>query len=249
MSDDLFIRLLLLIAGAAFGALLAAFVSIVGVIVKAKMDRKTELDKTWRGALSPLYLSAKELRYQLANAFDRVYAEKSIPEKELKDSHHLRYWFWQCKEYIVNDDPNWTDEKRKEHFAMHSGGMGAGAASTLYTTAYYLYYATKVRLDIPYIGSRKSANELQRSIEAVRSRLGDIGFYHVTQDSTGASMRNSAGEAMNFREFGEALTNKSQRSWFLTLTDVYYKLHNQKREDVQNTLLALDNLIAFLTTE
>jgi hypothetical protein len=26
---------------------------------------------------------------------------------------YLRYWFWKCKEYIVNEDANWSDERRK----------------------------------------------------------------------------------------------------------------------------------------
>jgi hypothetical protein len=243
MGDDILTRLLLLIVGTALGIV----GGIAGTAIKSYYERKAELDKraemTWLNTLSPLRVAAKDLREYFNHAFERVYAERG---KNLNDgNYYLRNWFRQCKDYI---EPNeqWSNEARREHIAMHSGGMGAEAVSTLYTTAYYLYYATQVRLRMPSIESKKKAHELLHYIEAVRSSFEKIEFYLVTQDSTGVSMKNSSGEVMNYREFCEALTDKSQRGWFLTLTDVYYKLDRWEPDDVKPILQALDALVEAL---
>ena len=83
-------------------------------------------------------------------------------------------------------------------------------------------------------------------LESVRNDLSNLEFYTVTQDSTGVSMRNNSGEVMNYREFCEALTDKSRSAWFMTLADVYFKLHRQNKENVKSLLSSLESLITLL---
>ncbi len=79
-----------------------------------------------------------------------------------------------------------------------------------------------------------------------RANLGRLEFYGVTQDSTGASMTAKTGDVMNYREFCEAMTSNSERAWFLTLTDTYFKLYRQNRENVERVNESLRVLVALL---
>lgn len=135
------------------------------------------------------------------------------------------------------------DEQRRADFAMHSGGVGCEAVSTLYVTAYYLFFATRIRLRTPY---KEGDDEVVQCIDEVRRGFSDLEFYRVTQDSTGIAMKNKTGDVMNYREFGEAMTDKTERAWFLTLADTYYKLQRQNPEHVQAVVQHLDGLISVL---
>jgi hypothetical protein len=185
------------------------------------------------------------LRSCFDKAFNKVASEKDIPEANLREDYNLRYWFRRAKNYVVGLEPSNDDERRRD-FAMHSGGVGCQADSTLYLTACYLYYATRIRLKSPYIQLGHDDQELIARIDDVRAHFSALDFYAVTQDSTGVSMKNSAGEIKNYREFGEALTSRSEGAWFMTLTDVYFKLYWRPEKNVQAFLASLDRLITFL---
>jgi hypothetical protein len=60
-------------------------------------------------------------------------------------------------------------------------------------------------------------------------------------------MRAVDGTAKNYRQFGESITSHSERGWFLTLTDVYSKLHSRDPEQVNCILLSLDAVIGHLS--
>jgi hypothetical protein len=246
MKNDLTTQLLLLLAGA-----LAGIVSgIVGSAYKNYLDRKSELQKSETAVrlqyLYPLLFASAELKRKLLLAYDVVSKENNVkkPEPEMTDRYYLRHWFWKCKEYIVNPDSNWSDEQRKRELAMHSGGIGYDAASTLFVTAYYLWHARRTP-KIPSELQGKSVDLVNR-IKSVRDSLGGLGFYEITQDSIGDSMTNRAGEVMNYREFCVAITDQSQRAWFLRLADVYLQLHDQSQNDVQKVIGSLENLSTFL---
>jgi hypothetical protein len=129
---------------------------------------------------------------------------------------------------------------------MHSQGVGYAAASTLYATAYYLWHATRIRLRIP-AELRGKGVVLVNKIDAVRASFSkQLEFYDITQDSTGASMTSRSGGVKNFREFCEAITDQAERAWFLTLADVYFKLHHRSEEEVQNVRDSLEELISTL---
>jgi|GEM_PF-4729795 len=246
MSEDLSTKVLLVIVGA-----LAGVVStLVASLYKSHLDRQAELRKTREQTrhnyLDPLRVASKDLRSCFERVFAQVVSEKDISQADLKENYNLRYWFRRCKDYILDSNDQWSDEERRRDFAMHSGGMGCEAASTLYLTACYLYYATRIRLKIPYIQLGGDDQELIARIDAARAKFSQLDFYSVTQDSTGVSMRNAAGEMKNYREFGEAITSKSERAWFLTLADVFFKLHSQSTENAKAFLASLDELITFL---
>jgi len=243
MNEDLLTKTLLLVVGALAGILSG----VVGTAFKNRLDRKVEKDKAkarfWADHLYPLRVAATELRDQIVQIHKKVAAEKDIPEKELKENYHLRKWFQWAKDHLIGAKDNLSDEQRRADFAMHSSGIGCEAASTLYLTAYYLFFATRIRLRMPYDGGD---DELIRSINDVRRGFSQLDFYRVTQDSTGVSMKSNTGDVMDYREFGEAMTDKTERGWFLTLADTYYKLHGQDPAHVQTLIHHLDQLIRVL---
>jgi hypothetical protein len=246
MSQTLVTQLLLLLAGAVLG--------IVGAAFKGYLDRRTESRKNetaaWLDLLAPLRVAAEDLSRQLKQVFERVQKEESIREAQQTDRHnpvnYLQFWFWQCKDYVTNPDENWPDDQRLQHFALHSGGMGNEATSTLYLTAWYLFYATQVRFRPPDIESKDWTEQLRAHVDNVRHAYEAIEFYPVTQDSTGLSMKGEGRTVKNFRQFGESITNRTERGWFLTLTDVYFKLHKCKDEQVNEIQRSLDALAAFV---
>jgi len=246
-ADGLISKLLLVLAGAIAGLLSGT----VGAYFKSYLDRRAELQKADAAVrlqfLYPLLAISMELRGKLPHAFAEVEKEKDIrtPEPQMTDRYYLRYWFWRCKEFVVNSDPAWTEESRKRDLAMNSGGVGYDALSTLYVTAAYLWHATRIRLRMPSELQGRGI-ELSERLHNVRDSLAGLEFYDVTQDSTGASVTNRNGEVMNYREFCEAVTCDAERAWFLTLADVYFKLRMRSRTDIDRVTKSLDALIALL---
>lgn len=243
MNDDILTKVLLVIVGALAGILSG----IAGTAFKNHLDRKAEVNKAkmafWLDYLYPLRVAAGELRDQIGQIYKKVLAEKDISEQDLKEDYNVRRWFRWAKDHIIGAKDLMPDEQRRADFAMHSGGVGCEAVSTLYVTAYYLFFATRIRLRTPY---KEGDDEVVQCIDEVRRGFSDLEFYRVTQDSTGIAMKNKTGDVMNYREFGEAMTDKTERAWFLTLADTYYKLQRQNPEHVQAVVQHLDGLISVL---
>jgi hypothetical protein len=244
--DDFSTKGLLVVVGALSGIVS----TLIAAAYKSHLDRTAESRKnrtdTRRDYLDPLRVASKDLRNCFERAYKRVISEKDIPQAELKENYNLRFWFRRCKDYIIDSNAQETDETRRRDFAMHSGGMGCEAASTLYYAACYLYYATRIRLKSPYIRLGTDDQKLIALIDDVRAKFSKLEFYSVTQDSTGVSMKNASGEIKNYREFCEAITSRSEGAWFMTLTDVFFKLHSQSADDAQALLASLDTLSTFL---
>lgn len=246
MGDDFSTKGLLVVVGALSGIVS----TLIASGYKSYLDRKAELRKnraeTRRDYLDPLRVASKDLLQCFERVYARVIEEKDISQADLKEFYNLRFWFRRCKDYVIDPNAQGTDDMRRRHFAMHSGGVGCEATSTLYYTAFYLYYATRIRLKSPYIQLGTDDQELIARIDDVRANFSRLEFYSVTQDSTGVSMKNESGEVKNYREFCEAITSTSEGAWFLTLTDVFFKLHSQKAEAAQAFLASLDRLGTFL---
>jgi hypothetical protein len=247
MKNDAATQVLLLVAGAIAGIVSGA----VGAAYKSYLDQKSESQKSDVAIrlqyLYPLLLIALDFKRKLAHAYETLQPEKDLrtPEPEMTDHYYLRHWFWRCKNYVANSDANWTEEARKRDLAMNSGGTGYDAVSTLYVTASYLWHATRIRLRIPSELKGRGIN-LLASLYGVRASLGRLEFYGVAQDSTGASMTSETGDVMNYREFCQAMTSDSERAWFLTLTDTYFKLHRQDRQNVESAIESLRALTDLL---
>ena len=247
MKDDLTSKLLLLAAGAIAGILSGT----IGAYYKAWLDGRLELRKSEAAIriqyLYPLLIIAVELRAKLAHITGVLQKEKDdpTPEPQMTNGYRLRYWFWKCKEYVVDPNSGWTGEARQRELAMHSGGVGYDAVSSLYVTASYLWHATRLRLRIPSDLEGRGI-ELLQHLNQIRDSLEILEFYDVAQDSTGASTTSKTGDVMNYREFCEAMTSDAERAWFLTLCDVYFKLYRHGPEEVQRVDDSLAALIVFL---
>lgn len=248
VMNDITTQLLLLVAGAIAGIVSGA----VGAGFKMYLDWRSESRKSEVAVrlqyLYPLLTIATELKRKLTHIYNALETERDIttPEPKMTDRYYLRHWFWRCKDYVVNPDKGWTEEQRRRDLAMHSGGVGYDAVSTLYITASYLWHATRIRLRIPSELKGKGI-QLLRCLDRVRTSLADLDFYDVAQDSTGASTTGKDGDVMNYRDFCEAMTSDAQRAWFLTLTDVYFKLHRKGREYVDMVIQSLEALVDLLT--
>ncbi len=246
MGDSFSTKGLLVVVGALSGIVS----TLIASAYKSYLDRTAESRKsraeTRRNYLDPLRVASKDLRDCFERVYKRVSDEKDIPQANLKENYNLRFWFSRCKDYIVDPNAQQTEEMRRRDFAMHSGGMGCEATSTLYYAACYLYYATRIRLKSPYIRLGRDDHELITRINDVRAKFSQLEFYSVTQDSTGVSMKNASGELKDYREFCEAITSRSEGAWFMTLTDVFFKLHSHGAEDAQAFLASLDRLSTFL---
>jgi hypothetical protein len=246
MGDDSSTKLLVAVVGGLLG-----IVSTLGASrYKSHLARKAESRKNKseirRDYLDPLRVASKDLHVCFKRVYAQVILEKDISQDRLKEDYNLRFWFRRCKDYIVDPNPQWTEEMRRREFAMNSGGIGCDATSTLYYTACYLYYATRIRSKSPYIQLGSDDRALIARIDDVRAKFGQLEFYSVTQDSTGVSMKNTSGEIRDYREFCEAITSRSEGAWFMTVTDVFFKLHTQSAENAQAFLDSLDRLSTFL---
>jgi hypothetical protein len=244
MGDHFSTKAWLVVVAALTGVLSSLATSFFTSYLNRKAESQKNRADTRRDYLDPLRVASKDLR----DGFDRVYA-RVISEKDisdLKENYNLRFWFRRCKDYIVDPNVLWTEEMRRRDVAVHSGGMGAEATSTLYYAASYLYYATRIRFKSPYIQLGSGDRELIARIDDVRVRFSQLEFYSVTQDSTGVSMKNAGGELKDYREFCEAITSRSEGAWFMTLTDVFFKLHSHGAADAKAFLASLDRLGTFL---
>ena len=234
----------------AVGALSGIVSTLIASAYKSHLDRTSELRKNRaeirRDYLDPLRVASRDLRVCFELVYARVISEKNIPQAELKENYNLRFWFRRCKDQIVDSNDQQTEAIRRRVFAMQSGGIGCEAASTLYYAACYLYCATRIRLKSPYIRLGTNDHELIARIDEARSKFSQLEFYSVTQDSTGVSMKNASGEMKNYREFCEAITSSSEGAWFMTLADVFFKLHSQSADSAQEFLASLDRLSTFL---
>jgi hypothetical protein len=246
MGDHLSTNPWLLVLGAVTGVLSSLATSFfTSFLVRRAESRKSRADIR-RDYLDPLRVASRDLRDGFDRVYTRVILEKDLEQDALKEDYNLRFWFRRCKAYIVDPNVQWTEEMRRRDIAMHSGGMGAQATSTLYSTASYLYYATRIRFKSPYIQLGSSDRELIARVDDVRTRFSQLEFYSVTQDSIGVSMKNAGGELKDYREFCEAITSRSEGAWFMTLTDVFFKLHTHGAEDATAFLASLDRLGTFL---
>jgi len=212
------------------GAVIGLIGTQAGNWIKVHIDRanarSTERERAHLEFLDPLQYAASDLREQLAGISQKLAVEASLAENDLQPGQHVRWWFRAYKGYVVNSWPNANESAWKHEISMHAGGMGYHAASTLYLTARYLFYSTRARNARPYVMLNGGSQKAYDRLEEVRESFAQLEFYPVTQDTTGALLKGSDGLPLSFDQFMTRLGNSEDRGWLLTLTDVYFKIHN-----------------------
>jgi hypothetical protein len=218
MADEVWTKTVTLVAGAFLGFLGTAATDFV----KRRRDRLAEERKARHefatAFIEPMRLSCRDLSEKLRHVAEEL-------KKGEVDGYWIHRWFERCKTYIVDANDGWSDEQRRRELAMHSGGIGYDAVSTLYLVASYLFYATSARFRIAGTSVTDLGDECLKLIDEVRSGFAALEFYPVTQDTVGMSMRGPGGRLLIYREFCEALTDGKSRAWFMTLADAFFKAH------------------------
>lgn len=200
-----------------------------------------------QSAASDLAKKLKHIDGELSVARTQVNGERvperDMPDDQLRHDYSLRWWFRWCKDVVVNpNNDEWPDTKRIAELSMHAGGEGYDAASSLFLMARYLCLAARMRATQPFIRFRSGSPGPGEALQEVRSALAALEFYDVTQDSTGDTVRDTDGMPVGFREFLMRMCDSKTRGWFLTLTDVHFKLHGKSRKQVQELASNLERL-------
>jgi hypothetical protein len=177
----------------------------------------------------PLKFAIDELTSQLEVV--RRQLEEQAEKDFVWDLHHadgkyyLRKWFLRLKQFVTDGNSGWTEGDRFMELSLNAGGEGYQALSTLYLTAVYFHYATRIRFD-PVIGVPHGIREpLLSAVNQARSIWAELRFFPLTQDSTGPAMKSGEDRVVDYRDFVVRLTAPETRGWFLRLTDFYIDLH------------------------
>ena len=137
----------------------------------------------------------------------------------------------------------------KNAFAMWVNDEGYFAMSTLYITATYFSYASKIRQEYPFIESNPGDNKtLLYHIANVRISVGGkFGIWETIQDSLGSYLIDKQDNTVkNYRQFCEAIIDEEGGNWFNRLIDFYRDIDKKLEDHLENIELSLEALIQFL---
>ncbi|MEQ8161833.1 MAG: hypothetical protein ABRQ33_11640, partial [Smithellaceae bacterium] len=120
--------------------------------------------------------------------------------------------------------------------------------STLYITAVYFAYASKIRREFPFIQLSSGDNKalLYRIADVRFSIGGKFGIWEALQDSLGRYLINEDGAIKNYRNFTEAISSEDA-VWFNRLIDFYKDIDKKLEDHLENIESSLEALIDFLS--
>jgi len=218
---------------------LLAFVTAIAVashqlkkqytIEKKKKDEEIRLK-----VLNPLLVASEDLLIRIIDIRGRLADE---PNKR-----KMIHWFNEI-----------DTEKRRDRYAFNFwvNDQGYYALSTLYITAQYFYYASKIRRDFPFLTLLDEDNTaLLGHISAVRIAIGGkFGIWENIQDALGSYMGHDDSDRIkNFRQFSEAIIDDKEYVWFNRLIDFYRDIDQKLDDHLDNIEIALKGLEQFLRT-
>ena len=196
-------------------------------IEKKKKDEEIRLK-----VLNPLLVAGEDLLNRIIDIRGRLENEteksrmiewfNAIDSRKRQDRQAFNYW--------VNDE-------------------GYYALSTLYITAQYFYYASRIRRDFPFLTLLDEDNTaLLGYISAVRTAIGGkFGIWENIQDAQGSYMgREEIDSIINYRQFSESIADEEEYVWFNRLIDFYKDIDQKLDDHLDNIQIALEGLVQFL---
>ncbi len=203
-----------------------------------KLKREYELDKVKKNEhirinyLHPLLVASQDFLERITDIRRR--------RKNEEEKNQMLAWFKKIKTYNRQD---------KSSFAFWINDEGYFAMSTLYITATYFSYASKIRQKFPFIEINPGDNKtLLYHIANVRISVGGkYGIWETIQDSLGSYLINREDNTVkNYRKFCEAIIDEKDFAWFNRLIDFYRDIDKKLEDHLENIELALQAIIQFL---
>ncbi len=215
--------------------ILGIIAALITTSYKLKREKQREREKEKKHIrlkiLNPFLIASEDLLERLMDIKKR----RKDPDK----CSDMINWFRDIKTYP------WQD---KLGFGYWANDEGYFAMSTLYITALYFYYSSKIRRDFPFIELEFGGETaLLSHISAVRTSLGGkFGIWEAMQDSFGTYLAAENGVVKNYREFCELIIDRPDNIWFNRLIDFYRDIDKKLDDHIDNIEHSLKNLIKFL---
>jgi hypothetical protein len=199
---------------------------------QVNIDREKENERIRIKYLQPLLVAAQDLLERITDIRRR--------RMNNQEKYRMMQWFDKIK----------TDSKAdKGSFAFWANDEGYFAVSSLYITAVYFSYASKIRREFPFIQLSSGDNKalLYRVADVRFSIGGKFGIWEAIQDSLGSYLINEDGTIKNYRNFTEAISSKEDAVWFNRLIDFYKDIDKKLEDHLENIESSLESLIEFLS--
>lgn len=178
--------------------------------LKYRSEKEKEKEKIKLNYINPLRVSAQDWQERISDI------EKNVRASFINKSAEP---FW-IKTFKEIKDKDRTD---KISFIEWCNGEGYYSMSTLYITVVYFAYASKIRLEYPFIELVPGDDDdLLEQISEVRKAFGgEFGIWEFLQDSLGRYVNKDNSRVMTYKEFCDCIIDKSESRWFLKLIDFY----------------------------
>ena len=195
------------------------------------IDKEKEYERIKIKYLHPLLVAAQDLLDRMTDIRRR--------RKNDKEKNKMMLWFRNVKSAGLD----------KVSFEYWANDEGYFAMSSLYVTAVYFSYASRIRREFPFIELSPGDNKaLLSHIADVRLSIGGkFGIWEVVQDSIGSYLINKEGDLLkSYKEFCESIIDKAEVSWFNRLIDFFADIDKKLEDHLENIQSSLMSLIDFL---
>jgi hypothetical protein len=195
------------------------------------IDKEKEYERIRIKYLHPLLVAAQDLLDRMTDIRRR--------RKNEKEKNKMMQWFRKIK----------SDSLDKGSFEYWANDEGYFAMSSLYVTAVYFSYASRIRREFPFIELSPGDNKaLLSHIADVRLSIGGkFGIWEVVQDSLGSYLIKKDSDLLkSYKEFCESIIDKAEVSWFNRLIDFFADIDKKLEDHLENIQSSLTSLIDFL---
>jgi hypothetical protein len=228
-------RLIPLLIPALLSCVLGIITALITTSYKLKrqlhIDKVKEYERIRIKYLHPLLVAAQDLTERIADIRRR--------RKNENEKIEMMGWFRNIKVKI-----------QTESFYYWANDEGYFAMSSLYMTAVYFAYATKIRREFPFIELKSGDNiALLNHIKAIRISIGGkFGIWEIIQDSLGSYLLNKTDETVKtYKEFCLSINDQSETIWYNRLIDFFRDVDKKLEDQLGNIESSLKSLIDFLS--